>query len=133
VRPSTVALAARVAAAAGSAFLIGSCGASDQKPTGPTVAVTITDTTFTPAEITVVVGGAVQWTSASRTERHNIIPSIAGSFKKHETQIKPGESVSITFTKPGDFAYYCAIHGSPTAGQRGIVHVSASAPTVAAK
>jgi len=115
----------RSAVAALAVFVLGACGGGDATPSGPTVAVAITDTTFTPAEVTMSAGGAVQWTNTSKTERHNIIPVVAGSFKKHDELIKNGESVTIVFTKAGDYPYYCSLHGSPTSGQRGTVHVTA--------
>ena len=102
------------------------CGGGGHAPRGPTVGVAIADTTFTPSDVTIPVGGAVQWTNTSATERHNIIPTVVGSFKKHDALLKNGESVTIAFAKAGDYAYYCSLHGSPTAGQRGIVHVTAS-------
>lgn len=109
-----------------SVLALAGCG-GDGGPTGPTVAVTIDDATFAPAEITVAAGGAVAWTSASKTERHTILPVQAGAFKAHTDLVKPGETVTITFAKAGDYAYYCSIHGTPTSGQRGVVHVTAPA------
>jgi plastocyanin len=105
---------------------LGGCG-GEAAPAGPTVDVTITDTTFAPAEVSVPAGATVRWTSSSRTERHNIIPVVDGSFTEHKNLIKPGESVTSRFSKPGDYAYYCQIHGSPTTGQRGVVRVTAAA------
>ena len=116
-----------VAALAAVAVLtLGGCG-GESAPAGPTVDVTITDTTFAPAEVSVPAGATVRWTSSSRTERHNIIPVVDGAFTKHTDLIKPGESVTSRFSKPGDYAYYCQIHGSPTTGQRGVIRVTATA------
>jgi len=33
-----------------------------------------------------------------------------------------------TFNTAGDYGYYCTIHGTPTSGMRGTVHVDAAAP-----
>ena len=104
---------------------LGGCGGS-RGPSGPTVAVSITDNTFSPADVTVPAGGAVQWTSTSKSERHNLIPVVDGSFKKHADLLKPGETATISFPKAGYYAYYRQIHGTPTSGQRGVVHVTAA-------
>jgi plastocyanin len=109
-------------------LLLGACGGGSgagSSPANVAAEVTITDATFAPAEVGVTVGRAVQWTNTSATERHNILPVVEGSFAKHDTLIKNGEKVTITFQKVGDYAYYCSIHGSPTSGQRGVVHVTA--------
>jgi plastocyanin len=111
--------------AATAILAMAACG-GDSGPAGPTVAVVINDTTFAPAEISVPAGGAVQWTSASKSERHTIIPVDAKAFKAHTDLIAPGESVTITFRTAGDYAYYCSIHGKPNAGQHGVVHVTAA-------
>ncbi len=121
-----VRLVVRATAAAMVLGAFAACGGGGHAPSGPTVGVAIADTTFTPSEVTIPVGGAVQWTNTSATERHNIIPTVVGSFKKHDALLKNGESVTIAFAKAGDYAYYCSLHGSPTAGQRGIVHVTAT-------
>lgn len=104
---------------------LAACSGDNTAPSGPTVAVAIADTTFAPAEVTVPAGGAVQWTNTSQTERHNLIPVTAGAFKQHDALIKKAETVTIRFSKVGDYAYYCALHGSPTGGQRGVIHVTA--------
>ena len=124
MRRITVPRPARLVLVAAAVFALGACG-SDSPPADVGAQVTITDTTFAPADIGIIAGAAVQWTNTSATERHNILPVVEGSFEKHDALIKPGEKVTITFARVGDYAYYCAIHGSPTAGQRGVVHVTA--------
>ncbi len=115
----------RFAFALGAVLALGACGGSGGNTPAPVGAqVTITDATFSPADISITAGHSVQWTNTSANERHNILPVVAGSFAKHETLIKNGEKVTITFAKAGDYAYYCSIHGSPTGGQRGVVHVT---------
>jgi plastocyanin len=105
--------------------VLGACGGGgSSSPSTVDAEVTITDSAFTPADVSVSAGGTVQWTSTSASERHNILPVTEGAFAKHDSLIKPGEKVTITFPKVGDYAYYCSIHGSPTSGQRGVVHVT---------
>ena len=123
--PSRARRAVTLAAVSLSIVSLVGCG-GDRSPNGPIVAVAVNDSTFAPADVTVVAGGAVQWTSASKSERHTIIPVDASAFTAHTDLIKPGESVTVTFSKPGDYAYYCSIHGKPNAGQHGVVHVTAA-------
>ncbi len=106
------------------AVLATGCSGATAVPTGPVVQVAIADLTFNPNDVTVPQGATVRWTNTSVSERHTILPAVDGAFKPHDSLIKNGESVSTTFTKPGDYAYYCSIHGSKTAGQRGVIHVT---------
>jgi len=115
----------RLTIATGAVLALGACGGGSGAGAARVDAeVAITDVSFTPAVVSISAGRAVRWTSTSATERHNILPVVGGSFAKHDTLIKSGEKVTITFDKVGDYAYYCSIHGSPTAGQRGTVKVS---------
>ena len=116
--------ASTAAAAAIALFALGACGGGSGDAAARIGAeVAISDVLFTPADVTVNAGDAVRWTNTSATERHNILPVVDSSFKKHDALIKNREQVTIRFTKPGEYAYYCSIHGSPTGGQRGIVRV----------
>ena len=117
-------IAAILALTLGLAVVVTRCGGGTTSPTGPIVQVAIADLTFTPNAITIPRGATVRWTNTSATERHNILPVVDGAFKPHDSRIKNGESVSTTFAKAGDYAYYCSVHGSKTSGQRGVVHVT---------
>jgi plastocyanin len=71
-----------------------------------TVPVTITDYTFSPATIVVHPGDKVTWSNGDS------VPHTAtarnGGFDTGT--IDPGASASVTFRKPGQYAYRCAIH-----------------------
>jgi plastocyanin len=71
-----------------------------------TVPVSITDYTFAPATITVHPGDTVTWSNGDS------VPHTAtarnGGFDTGT--IDPGASASVTFQKPGHYAYRCAIH-----------------------
>jgi plastocyanin len=87
------------------------------------VAVQARDNTFVSAYITVDVGTTVTWTNRGRTE-HNVLPAVDGAFTPIETdQLEPGMSASITFEEPGDYPYYCSLHGTKTKGMVGAVRV----------
>jgi plastocyanin len=60
-------------------------------------------------EITIKAGATITW-SNDGAKPHSATASD-GSF---DTAIfQPGQSKSITFSKPGKFAYYCQLHGTP--------------------
>jgi plastocyanin len=92
--------------------------------TGQTeVDVVARDNTFVAQYIEVSPGTTVTWTNRGRTE-HNVLPAIDGSFEGIETaDLEPTESASITFEEPGDYPYFCSLHGTKTKGMIGGVRV----------
>jgi hypothetical protein len=53
-----------------------------------------------------------------------------GSFEQPNPASGMAWTVSRPFDTPGDYRYYCTIHGSPTSGMSGFVHVvAAGSPT----
>ena len=72
---------------------------------GP-VAVRISNFTFGPKAITVKVGQTVTWTNDD-----DIPHTIVATDKSFRSKvIDTGQSFSFTFTKPGQFAYFCSLH-----------------------
>lgn len=83
------------------------------------------DNTFVADYITIKAGTTVTWTNRGRTE-HNVLPAVDGAFVPIEVQdLEPGMSASITFDEPGDFPYYCSLHGTKTKGMVGAIRVVA--------
>lgn len=81
------------------------------------------DNTFLADYIIVKVGTTVTWTNRGRTE-HNVLPADEGAFTPIEVaDLEPGMSASITFDEPGDYPYYCSLHGTRTKGMVGAVRV----------
>lgn len=72
---------------------------------------------FQPKDITVKVGTKITWTNMD-TAPHTATASD-GSFDTGN--LTTGQSASVTFTKAGDYAYFCAVHPKMTA----MVHVTA--------
>lgn len=55
---------------------------------------------------------------------HNVIPAVEGEFVPVETDdFEPGAETTITFEQPGDYAYYCSLHGTVSKGMTGAVRV----------
>lgn len=95
----------------------GSAGASQ-----PTVAPAAENTTvamvksyrFDPATIRVPVGTAVTWTNQDNFT-HDV--RIIGADGWHSQPLRPGESVTHTFSQPGEYAYECTFHSQNMKGK----------------
>ena len=76
---------------------------------------------FSPAQLTVKAGTTVVWTSEDSAS--HTVTADDGSFDSGT--LHKGDSFSFTFTKPGEYAYYCRFHGGPGgAGMAGSVVVT---------
>lgn len=71
-----------------------------------TAAVSISNFTFAPPEITVHAGAAVTFTNAD--DIPHLVVANDGSFRS--TALDSGDSFTFTFAKPGTFPYFCALH-----------------------
>ena len=94
---------------------------------GVTAQVTTTDNNYSPETLEVAAGTEVIWVNKGRND-HNVTPSDGGDFEIPIEDFKPGDEGSYRFTEPGEYPYYCTIHGTPTAGQIGTI-VVVEAPT----
>lgn len=81
------------------------------------VTVPITDTptaanaqwNFTPAYIIISVGTKVTWNNMSGAP-HTVTPTNQGAFTASGVLAAGTGTYSLTFTKAGDYPYYCSIH-----------------------
>lgn len=78
--------------------------------------VTVNDTEFAPAEITVPIGSKVIWKNTSQNAPHSA-KAQDGSFDTG--YLMPGEQGEVTFANAGDFNYFC----EPHPWKKGVVHV----------
>lgn len=69
--------------------------------------ITIQNSSFNPAEITVKVGTTVVWTNQDSAQHD--ITSDSGLVLKSQL-LKKGESFSYGFSKEGEYFYHCSIH-----------------------
>ena len=91
-------------------------------PSGRTVSPTMSGSAFHPAADTVAAGSSVTWTNQDGF--NHTIASVPGSGESFASGAVPGgTSFSHTFNTPGTYTYYCTIHGTPTAGMRGVIVV----------
>jgi len=126
------------------ALLLGACGddgdtGSDGAPSGlPEVAdseyqdatgedaveVDVRDNTFKPQYLTVSPGTEVTFTNNGRNP-HNALPVEEGAFEEIPVgELQPDDSASRTFDEPGEYPYYCSLHGTPTRGMVGRIRVT---------
>ena len=67
---------------------------------------------FAPSALTVKVGTTVTWTNDD-TDEHTVTSQHAGPLKS--AALPTGGHYSVTFTRPGTYAYLCTIHPFMTA------------------
>jgi plastocyanin len=73
-------------------------------PAGPTVK--IDNFTFGPATLTVPVGTTVTWIN-----QDDIPHTVVADDKSFKSKVMDTDGTfSFTFTKPGDFGYFCSLH-----------------------
>ena len=70
-----------------------------------TIAVSIHNFTFTPAELKLKVGDTVTWTN------HDDIPhTVVSAGKFRSKTLDTDDSFAFTFTTAGDYKYFCSLH-----------------------
>ncbi len=77
-----------------------------------TVQVTIQNFAFSPGALTVAPGATITWTN--RDSAPHTVTSDTGAWTDSGT-LATGKSFSLTLTKPGTYAYHCAVHPRMTA------------------
>lgn len=77
------------------------------------VAVKIQMYAFAPAALTITQGTAVTWTNYD-TAPHTVTVS-SGPVTFSSPELQKGQSFTYTFTTPGTYSYYCAVHPDMTA------------------
>jgi plastocyanin len=91
--------------------LIGGCAAP--APSGPVATDQIDlprSYRFDPAAVVVPVGAAVTWTN-----RDQFTHSVRLPDRTHLI-LRPGESATSTFSRPGEYPYYCSFHARDMRG-----------------
>jgi len=84
---------------------------SGDKPAG-VATIKIDNFSFGPATITISAGGTVTWTN--NDDVPHVVSSDDNKLFKSKA-LDTDDHFSFTFTKPGTYNYYCAIHPKMTA------------------
>jgi plastocyanin len=115
------------------------------EPTGVEVRVIAIDNLFRPEVIEVNVGDDVVWENRGMNE-HDIVSVVgpaavagaSGGLQWSRTTadgvewgvsangFQPGATFRVRFAEPGEYRYYCSVHGNERVGMPGIVRVSAA-------
>ena len=88
------------------------------------VPVQIKSYAFSPATLTIKAGTKVTWTNYD-TAPHTVTVD-SGPVKFSSPTLQKGDSFTYTFTTPGTYSYYCAVHPDMTAK---VVVTGSSTPT----
>jgi plastocyanin len=73
--------------------------------------VTIDNFTFSPAAVTVPVGATVTWTNDD-----DMVHTVTEAHRQFSSnELETGDTYTHTFTTPGTYTYYCALHPKMTA------------------
>ncbi|HXM59232.1 MAG TPA: cupredoxin family copper-binding protein [Terriglobales bacterium] len=84
--------------------------AINDQPSAATAEVKIDNFSFGPQTLTVSVGTTVTWTN--RDDIPHTVVSTDGVFKSKVRDTD--EKFTYTFTKPGEYPYYCSVHPKMT-------------------
>jgi plastocyanin len=87
------------------------------------VVIDAVDNSFKEKYVEVKAGTEVTFRNDGRNV-HNVLPVVEGKFSKVEADdFGPGVETTITFDEPGDYPYYCSLHGTTSKGMVGAVRV----------
>ena len=82
------------------------------------------DNSYVPQFITVSPGTKITFDNKGRAA-HNVIPVEKGAFDKIPTEdLQPGDTDTIVIDEPGEYPYYCSLHGTPDKGMYGRIVVA---------
>lgn len=84
--------------------------------------ISIGDDFFSPDSVTIHAGDQVKW-AWGNTVVHNVTSTGSPSFTGSGSQGANTTYGPITFASTGVYRYYCTIHGTPTAGMKGVIVV----------
>jgi plastocyanin len=94
------------------------------EPTGVVVPVQALDNTFRPQVVEVHVGDEVVWENRGAND-HDVLSIDDGGWGIEVEGFGPGAVYAHVFAEPGEYAYYCSIHGNQQVGMVGTVIVTA--------
>ncbi|HEX9115496.1 MAG TPA: plastocyanin/azurin family copper-binding protein, partial [Anaerolineae bacterium] len=69
---------------------------------------------FTPRYVIIKVGTTVTWNNVS-SQPHTVVPATKGAFPDSTVLAAGTGTYTYTFTKAGDYPYFCSIHPAMTA------------------
>lgn len=93
-------------------------------PNGETVEVLALDNSFRDETIEIEAGTEVVWDNRGRND-HDVLPADETQAWGVEVEdFAPGDTYATIFGTPGEYPYYCSIHGTKDVGMIGTVIVT---------
>lgn len=93
------------------------------EPTGEVTSVVALDNSFRPERIEIAVGDEVRWENRGLND-HDVL-SVQGEQWGVEVEgFGPGTVYAHVFDRPGDYRYFCSIHGTESFGMTGTITVT---------
>lgn len=93
-------------------------------PNGEVLGVRSLDNSFIDEVVEVEAGTEILWTNNGRNE-HNVVPvDETEEWGVETTDFQPGDEYARVFDVPGEYPYYCSIHGTPEVGMTGTIVVT---------
>ncbi|CAN5624627.1 hypothetical protein BH23ACT3_BH23ACT3_02830 [soil metagenome] len=92
-------------------------------PNGQSVRVQSLDNTFRPDTVEITAGTEVVFTNDGRND-HDVIASDGAAWGVVAEMFAPGNEYRHVFTLPGEYPYYCSIHGTADFGMIGTIVVT---------
>ena len=98
--------------------------ASSASPAAPAEVVEIQalDNTFSPKEIVVAPGTEVHFVNGGRN-KHNAQSITDGEWGVADVDFRPGDDYTHVFDEPGEYRYFCSLHGTAEFGMFGVIVV----------
>lgn len=93
------------------------------EPTGVVIPVTALDNSFRPNLVEISVGDEVLWENRGLNE-HNVLYVEGDDWGVQVENFQPGAVFAHVFTEPGEYSYFCSIHGNETVGMVGMIIVT---------
>ena len=91
--------------------------------TGVTVNVIAIDNTFRAQDTQAKVGDTVTFTNKGKND-HDVLPQEGTAWGVHIAGFHPGDTYRYVFTEPGEYPFFCSIHGTNLKGMVGTITVS---------
>lgn len=92
------------------------------EPTGVVIPVMAIDNTFRPEVVEISVGDEVLWENRGANE-HDVLSVEGDDWGVEVEDFQPGDVYAHVFTEPGEYRYYCSIHGTADIGMIGTIIV----------
>lgn len=100
-------------------LLLGACGADSKVDLSigaalPPVAIEVTDNEYTPGDVTIKAGQTLKFENVGANP-HDIVlaePDSLDNFGINLDAFKQGAIYEVSIDKPGEYIYFCSIHGT---------------------